>query len=163
MPAVHADVLRSSTSSQLWPQKQLVPQEARCPRDARVVRTATLGEIPLGACSNALLPGSIDDDHGVKLGGIASDIYPAGRKDEYWTVTDRGPNGQIKLDGAKRRTFPVPGFDPAIVRIRVSHDTVQVVDAIPLTTSSGKAATGLPDQRGRDEAPYTYDAKAPLP
>ncbi|MEU3526305.1 esterase-like activity of phytase family protein [Streptomyces sp. NPDC038707] len=129
---------------------------------ARVVRTATLGEIPLGAFSNALLLDSVSDDHGVRLGGIGSDIYPAGRKGEYWTVTDRGPNGQIKVDGKKRRTFPVPGFDPAIVRIRVSGDTVEVVDAIPVTTSSGKAVTGLPDQRGRDEAPYTYDARTPL-
>lgn len=131
-------------------------------RDARVTRTATLGEIPLGAFSNALLPGSVDDDHGVKLGGIGSDIYPAGREGEYWTVTDRGPNGQIKVDGKKRRTFPVPGFDPAIVKIRVCGDSVQVVDAIPLTTSSGKAVTGLPDQQSRDEAPYTYDARTPL-
>ncbi|MER6736273.1 esterase-like activity of phytase family protein [Streptomyces puniciscabiei] len=131
-------------------------------RGARVIRTATLGEIPLGAFSNALLPGSVDDDHGVKLGGIGSDIYPAGREGEYWTVTDRGPNGQIKVDGKKRRTFPVPGFDPAIVKIRVCGDSVQVVDAIPLTTSAGKAVTGLPDQQSRDEAPYTYDARTPL-
>ncbi|MFI9248903.1 esterase-like activity of phytase family protein [Streptomyces sp. NPDC053069] len=131
-------------------------------QDARVIRTATLGEIPLGAFSNALLPGSVDDDHGVKLGGIGSDIYPAGRKGEYWTVTDRGPNGQIKVNGTKRRTFPVPGFDPAIVKIRVCGDKVQVIDAIPLTTSSGQAVTGLPDQKSRDEAPYTYDAQSPL-
>ncbi|POX60021.1 Tat pathway signal protein [Streptomyces sp. Ru62] len=130
--------------------------------DARVIRTATLGEIPLGAFSNALLPGGVADDHGIKLGGIGSDIYPAGREGEYWTVTDRGPNGQIKVDGKKRRTFPVPGFDPAIVKIRVSGDTVKVIHAIPLTTSSGKAVTGLPDQRSRDEAPYTYDARTPL-
>ncbi|MGW0881521.1 esterase-like activity of phytase family protein [Streptomyces sp. NPDC002671] len=130
--------------------------------DARVVRTATLGDIPLGAFSNALLPGSVDDDHGIDLGGIGSDIYPAGRKGEYWTVTDRGPNGQIKVDGKKRRTFPVPGFDPAIVKIRVCGDSVQVIDALPLTTSSGKAVTGLPDQKGRDEAPYTYDAGTAL-
>ncbi|ANP53371.1 hypothetical protein J2Z21_008075 [Streptomyces griseochromogenes] len=129
---------------------------------ARVVRTAALGEIPLGAFSNTLLPGSVDDDHGVHLGGIGSDIYPAGRKGEFWTVTDRGPNGQIKVDGKKRRTFPVPGFDPAIVKIRVSGDAVEVIDAIPLTTSSGKAVTGLPDQKGRDEAPYTFDASTPL-
>ncbi|MFF7366370.1 esterase-like activity of phytase family protein [Streptomyces tricolor] len=130
--------------------------------DARVVRTAALGGIPLGAFSNALLPGSVADDHGVRLGGIGSDLCPAGRKGEYWTVTDRGPNGQIKVDGKKRRTFPVPGFDPAIVRIRVSGATVEVIDAIPLTTSSGKAVTGLPNQRTRDEAPYTYDAGTPL-
>ncbi|MEU6357465.1 esterase-like activity of phytase family protein [Streptomyces sp. NPDC047072] len=129
---------------------------------AHVVRTATLGDIPLGAFSNALLPGSVDDDRGVDLGGIGSDIYPTGRKGEFWTVTDRGPNGQIKVDGTKRRTFPVPGFDPAIVKIRVSGDTVKVLDAIPITTASGGAVTGLSDQAGRDEAPYNYNALTPL-
>ncbi|MEU7662016.1 esterase-like activity of phytase family protein [Streptomyces lincolnensis] len=129
---------------------------------AHVVRTATLGDIPLGAFSDALLPGTVGDDRGVDLGGIGSDIYPAGRKDEFWTVTDRGPNGQIKVDGSKRRTFPVPGFDPAIVRIRVSGDTVKVLDAMAVTTASGKAVTGLSNQAGRDEAPYTYDATTPL-
>lgn len=130
--------------------------------DARVTRTATLGDLPLGTFSNTLLPGTVDDDRGVGLGGIGSDIYPASRKDEFWTVTDRGPNGQIKVNGTKRRTFPVPGFDPAIVKIRVSGDTVKVIDAIPLTTSSGKPVTGLSNLQGRDEAPYSYDAKTPL-
>ncbi|MER7644867.1 esterase-like activity of phytase family protein [Streptomyces sp. NPDC087305] len=129
---------------------------------AYVTRTATLGDIPLGAFSNALLPGTVADDRGVELGGIGSDIYPAGRKGEYWTVTDRGPNGQIKVSGTKRRTFPVPGFDPAIVKIRVSGNTVKVLDALPITTSSGKAVTGLSNQQGRDEAPYSYDAQSAL-
>nr|WP_107911946.1 esterase-like activity of phytase family protein [Streptomyces chartreusis] len=130
--------------------------------DAHVVGTATLGDIPLGAFSNGLLPGSVDNDRGVDLGGIGSDIYPAGRKGEFWTVTDRGPNGQIKVDGTKRRTFPVPGFDPTIVKIRVTGDTVKVLDAIPITTASGKPVTGLSNQEGRDEAPYSYDARTPL-
>lgn len=138
------------------------PAEGASSGEPRVTRTATLGDIPLGAFSNALLPGTVGDDRGVDLGGIGSDIYPAGRKGEFWTVTDRGPNGQIKVDGKKRRTFPVPGFDPAIVRIKVSGDTVKVLDAIPITTSSGKPVTGLSNQEGRDEAPYTYDAKAPV-
>ena len=131
-------------------------------REARVTGSATLGDIPLGTFSNVLLPGTVGDDRGVDLGGIGSDIYPAGRKGEFWTVTDRGPNGQIKVAGEKRRTFPVPGFDPAIVKIRVSGGTVRVLDAIPITTSSGKPVTGLSNQKGRDEAPYSYDAKTPL-
>ncbi|MFE7172706.1 esterase-like activity of phytase family protein, partial [Streptomyces sp. NPDC057616] len=139
------------------------PPASAVSEDAHAVRTATLGDIPLGAFSNALLPGTVDNDRGIDLGGIGSDIYPTGRKGEFWTVTDRGPNGQIKVDGTKRRTFPVPGFDPAIVKVRVSGDTVKVLEAIPITTSSGKAVTGLSNQAGRDEAPYTYDAKTPLP
>lgn len=138
------------------------PASGAASGEAHVVRTATLGDIPLGAFSNALLPGTVDNDRGVDLGGIGSDIYPAGRKGEFWTVTDRGPNGQIKVDGTKRRTFPVPGFDPAIVKIRVSGDSVKVLDAIPLTTSSGKPVTGLSNQAGRDEAPYSYDAQTAL-
>ncbi|MFF3401927.1 esterase-like activity of phytase family protein [Streptomyces sp. NPDC002659] len=137
-------------------------QDGTGPATARVTGTAVLADIPLGDFSNALLPGSVADDRGVDLGGIGSDIFPAGRKGEFWTVTDRGPNGQIKVDGKKRRTFPVPGFDPAIVKIRVSGDRVQVLRAIPITTRSGKPVTGLPNQSSRDEAPYTYDAKTPL-
>lgn len=129
---------------------------------ARVTATATLGDIPLGPFSNRLLPGTVRDDRGVDLGGIGSDIYPAGRKGEFWTVTDRGPNGQIKIDGKKRRTFPVPGFNPTIVKVRVSGRSVKVVDALPITTRSGKPVTGLPNQEGRDEAPYTYNARKPL-
>ncbi|MFD0417664.1 esterase-like activity of phytase family protein [Streptomyces sp. NPDC127108] len=129
---------------------------------ARVTATATLGDIPLGPFSNRLLPGTVRNDRGVDLGGIGSDIYPAGRKGEFWTVTDRGPNGQIKVDGKKRRTFPVPGFNPAIVKVRVSGRSVKVIDALPITTRSGKPVTGLPNQEGRDEAPYTYNARKPL-
>ncbi|MET7617609.1 esterase-like activity of phytase family protein [Streptomyces sp. NPDC005408] len=136
--------------------------DATGPTTARVTARAVLGNIPLGRFSNTLLPGSVADDRGVDLGGIGSDIFPAGRKGEFWTVTDRGPNGQIKVDGKKRRTFPVPGFDPAIVRIRVSGDRVQVLKAIAITTQSGKPVTGLPNQASRDEAPYSYDAKTPL-
>ncbi|MET9732602.1 esterase-like activity of phytase family protein [Streptomyces sp. NPDC006458] len=139
-----------------------VPASADSGDQARVVRTATLGDIPLAAFSNALLPGTVDDDRGVDLGGIGSDLYPTGRKGEFWTVTDRGPNGQIKVGGTKRRTFPVPGFDPAIVRIRVDGDAVKVLSAIPVTTSSGEPVTGLSNQASRDEAPYSYDASTPL-
>ncbi|MGW1103626.1 esterase-like activity of phytase family protein [Streptomyces sp. NPDC002540] len=129
---------------------------------ARVTGSAVLPDITLAGFSNGLLPGTVADDRGVMLGGIGSDLYPAGRKGEFWTVTDRGPNGQIKIDGKKRRTFPVPGFDPAIVRIRVEGKHIRVLRSIALTTRSGAAVTGLPNQRGRDEAPYTYDAKTPL-
>lgn len=129
---------------------------------ARVTASARLGDVPLAGFSNGLLPGSVADDRGVMLGGIGSDIYPAGRRGEFWTVTDRGPNGQIKVDGTKRRTFPVPGFDPAIVRVRVGGKRVDVLRSIPLTTRSGAPVTGLPNQAGRDEAPYSYDARTPL-
>ncbi len=129
---------------------------------ARVGGTATLADIPLAGFSNALLPGSVTNDRGVDLGGIGSDLFPAGRPGEFWTVTDRGPNGQIKIDGVNRRTFPVPGFDPAIVKVKVAGSKLQVLNAIPITTRSGAPVTGLSNQASRDEIPYTYDASTRL-
>lgn len=46
---------------------------------------------------------------------------PTGRPGEFWTITDRGPNGQIKVGKDKRRTFPAPDFDPMIVKVRAVH------------------------------------------
>ncbi|MFC8489436.1 esterase-like activity of phytase family protein [Streptomyces sp. NPDC057235] len=129
----------------------------------RVVSTATLPDIPLAAFGNGMLPGSVADDRDIDLGGIGSDLFPAERRGEYWTVTDRGPNGQIEIGKDKRRTFPVPGFDPAIVKIRAVGGRIQVLRTIPITTSHGAPVTGLPNQPGRDEAPYAYDASTPLP
>ncbi|WP_055601306.1 esterase-like activity of phytase family protein [Streptomyces aureus] len=137
-------------------------EPARHGSTARVVSTSTLPDIPLAAFSNGLLPGSVDDDRDVDLGGIGSDLYPAERSGEYWTVTDRGPNGQIAVGKEKRRTFPVPGFDPAIVKVRAVGGRIQVLKSIPLTTASGAPVTGLPNQPGRDEAPYDYNATTPL-
>ncbi|MFI7065071.1 esterase-like activity of phytase family protein [Kribbella sp. NPDC050124] len=130
--------------------------------EARVAGKATLPDIPLAAFSNALLPGSVTNDRGVDLGGIGSDLFPAGRPGEFWTVTDRGPNGQIKVDGVNRRTFPVPGFDPAIVKVKVSGSELRILTAIPITTRSGAPVTGLSNQASRDEIPYTYDASTRL-
>jgi len=124
-------------------------------------RTATLPEIGLKALQNRYLPGSVDDDHGVKLGGIGSGVYPAG-PDTYWTVTDRGPNGQPKIDGEKRRTFPVPGFDPVIVKVRAEGGTLRVLDAIPIRTRAGRPVTGLSNQAGHDEKPYAWDGRTEL-
>ncbi|WP_116429998.1 esterase-like activity of phytase family protein [Parafrankia soli] len=128
-----------------------------------VLSTATLPDIPLADFSNGLIRGSVDTDRGVDLGGIGSDLFPAGRPNEFWTITDRGPNGQIKIDGKNRRTFPVPGFDPAIVRVRADGSTIKVLDALPITTAHGRPVTGLSNINGFDETPYTWDAQTPLP
>ncbi|MFC7304613.1 esterase-like activity of phytase family protein [Streptomyces monticola] len=161
--AVAAAVVVAGTATGVQTQDEAAAGARDAGVAAKVTGSATLPDLPLGEFSNGLLPGTVADDRGVDLGGIGSDLYPAGRKGEFWTVTDRGPNGQIKVDGGKRRTFPVPGFDPAIVKIRVSGGKVRVLDALPLTTTRGKPVTGLPNQRSRDEAPYSYDAKTPLP
>ena len=107
--------------------------------------------------------GLVKDDHGVGLGGVGSGLYPAGRSGEYWMLTDRGPNGQPTVDGEKRRTFPVPDFRPAIVRVAVRNGRATVKQTITLKTSSGKPVSGVSNQAGHDEKPYAWDGRKTLP
>jgi phytase-like protein len=122
---------------------------------AKVVNTAILPAIALSTVGVA-------DDRGINLGGIGSDIFPAERPGEYWTVTDRGPNGQIKVGQDKLRTFPAPDFDPMIVKVRPEHGVLRVLRTIPIKTVQGAPVTGLSNQLPHDEAPYNYNATVPL-
>ncbi|WP_327091470.1 esterase-like activity of phytase family protein [Nonomuraea sp. NBC_01738] len=106
--------------------------------------------------------GLVEDDRGVKLGGVGSGLYPAGRRGEYWMVTDRGPNGEPKIDGEKRRTFPVPEFAPAIVRVAVRHGKAEIVRTITIKQADGTPITGLSNQETHDEVPYTWDGGTQL-
>jgi hypothetical protein len=115
---------------------------------------------------------TIADDHGIRVGSIGSGLSRA-RSDkphEFWMVTDRGPNGQP----AGLRTFPVPDFDPSILKVRVRGERVEVLEKIPLKTASGAPVTGLPNfsfvdspvsatAPEPDEVPYNFNASQVLP
>jgi len=120
----------------------------------KVTRSATLPPIELGPFQNANLPGSIKDDRNLKLGSIGSGLFRAGA-DEYWTVTDRGPNGEPYDDV---HNFLLPEFDPTLVRVKVKGSKLEVVDSIPITTTDGKPVTGLPNRAfGEESPPYLSD------
>src|SRR5687767_9393698 len=119
-----------------------------------VHKTATLPEIGVSDFQNTLLPGSVEDDRGVLLGGIGSGLFPLGAN-EYWTVTDRGPNGEV----GDARTFLVPGFTPTLVRVKVQEPDLVVREAIPITTPGGDPVTGLANLPiAGDPLPYAADA-----
>jgi hypothetical protein len=123
----------------------------------------TLPRIPLAQFQNKLLPGSIADDRGVALGGVGSDLFhePGAPADEFWAITDRGPNGTVTVDGEERTTFPVPTFDPTIVKLKVRKGVIKILRSIPITGGKG-AVTGLPNVDGREDAPYGFDGKTRL-
>ncbi|GAA3093535.1 esterase-like activity of phytase family protein [Streptosporangium carneum] len=129
------------------------PAAATPVRTPRVTSDVTLPAPSLAAFE----PGIVKDDRGVKLGGVGSGLYPAERPGEYWMVTDRGPNGEPKVNGEKRRTFPVPEFAPAIVRVAVRHGVAKIVKTVPLRKSDGTPISGLSNQAGHDETPYGWD------
>ena len=119
-----------------------------------VHKSATLGEIPVGDFQNGLLPGTVADDRGVLLGGIGSGLFPLGAN-EYWAVTDRGPNGEV----GDARTFLVPDFTPTLVRIKVQEPGIVVREAIPVTTPGGEPVTGLANLPiPGDPLPFAADA-----
>lgn len=132
------------------------------PVERGVVATYTLPDISLAEVQNAL---PIADDHGIFLGGIGSDLWhdPSAPADEFWVITDRGPNSEVELDGETHRTFPVPDFTPLILHIRAENGRLSLLEAIPITTSEGGSVTGLSNLEGPDEAPYDYAGKEPVP
>jgi hypothetical protein len=132
---------------------------------ARVESVYQFPQVAIREFQNRKIPGSVANDRKVLLGSVGSDLWH-GASDapgEFWMVTDRGPNGQIRVDGRNRRTFWVPEFNPTIVRVKVENGTVRVVDSIPIVGQSGKPVTGLPNLRDIDETPYNYTAKDELP
>ncbi|MBW8483024.1 esterase-like activity of phytase family protein [Actinomadura sp. PM05-2] len=126
--------------------------------------SAVLPRVPLKAFQNRVLPGTIADDRGVALGGIGSDLFhePGAPADEFWAITDRGPNGTVTVDGEDRTTFPVASFDPTIVQLKVRGGRISVRRAIPITGAHGRPVTGLPNVEGREDAPYSVDGRTRL-
>ena len=133
--------------------------------EAEVLAAYTLADIPLAELQNEALPDSpIADDRGLLLGGIGSDLWrgPDDPADEFWMVTDRGPNGQTEVDGENRRTFPVPDFTPLILHVRLAGEAVEILEAIPIVGETGAPVTGLSNIADVDELPYDYAAEEEL-
>ena len=131
----------------------------------KIIATYTLPDTPIKGFQNAVLPGSVANDRNVLLGSVGSDLWqgPKDPRDEFWMITDRGPNGQIAGDGKNRRTFWVPEFNPTILRVKTEGKAIKILDAIPIVGQSGKPVTGLPNLKDVDEAPYNYSAQELLP
>ena len=127
----------------------------------KVIATYTLPDTPIKPFQTAVLPGSIVNDRKVLLGSVGSDLWrgPNDPQDEFWMLTDRGPNGQIKVDGTNRRTFWVPDFTPMILRVKTEGKTIRILETVAIVGQSGKPVTGLPNLRGIDETPYDYSAQ----
>ena len=131
----------------------------------KVIATFTFPDTPIKVFQNKSFPGSVANDRKVLLGSVGSDLWhgPKDARDEFWMLTDRGPNGQIRVDGSNRRTFWVPEFNPTILRVKTEEKAIRILETIPIVGQSGKPVTGLPNLKGIDETPYNYSAKEILP
>jgi hypothetical protein len=114
---------------------------------------------------NKYFTNSVVNDRKVLLGSVGSDLWhgPGDVRDEFWMLTDRGPNGQVTVDGKNRRTFWVPEFNPTIVKVKTEGKAIRILEAIPIVGQSGKPVTGMPNLKDIDETPYNYSAQEVLP
>ena len=137
----------------------LIPQLSHA--EDIVTEIYTFPNVPIKDFQNQLLPGSVAYDRKILLGSVGSDLWrgPKDPRDEFWMVTDRGPNGQIKVDGTNRRTFLVPEFNPMILRVKTQGKEVDILEALPIVGQSGKPVTGLPNLKDMNETPYNYSAQ----
>ncbi|MEW5980045.1 MAG: esterase-like activity of phytase family protein [Acidobacteriota bacterium] len=123
-----------------------------------------LPDMPLSSFLKSTL-GLDVEDHNIKLGGIGSDLWHSQEDGPgvYWTVTDRGPNGQIRVNGVNRRTFPIPAFTPFILKVRTAQGRIDVLEAIPIT-GLGPALGGVSgiSNTSRDEKPFDCAAQTEL-
>jgi len=130
----------------------------------KVIGNYTFAETPIKEFQNKLFPNSVANDRKVLLGSVGSDLWhgPKDARDEFWMITDRGPNGQIAVEKRNRRTFWVPEFNPTIVKVKTEGKSIRILEAIPIVGQSGKPVTGLPNLKD-DETPYNYTAQELLP
>lgn len=141
------------------------PSTATVAQPVHAIKAAfTLADLPLASFQNGTLPGTIANDRGILLGGVGSDLWhgPNDPANEFWMVTDRGPNGEITVDGGKRRTFWVPEYTPHILKVRAEGTALNIVQALPIVGASGKPVSGLPNLEKRDEMPYDYAGQTKL-
>ncbi|MFF4803393.1 esterase-like activity of phytase family protein [Streptomyces sp. NPDC001351] len=106
----------------------------------------------------------------VTAGGYGSSLYPVpGSKDEFYGLTDRGPNVDAPNGG---KVLPLPHFDPAIGKFRLTGTRAVLERTIPLRAADGtpynglvnsQASTGenLVDLNGTalPHSPYGYDSE----
>ncbi|WP_426452290.1 esterase-like activity of phytase family protein [Paenibacillus sp. S-38] len=97
----------------------------------------------------------------LKEGGFSGLLHlPGDPEDTFYTLADRGPNGEFGKD--KLRTFPDAGFVPRIYKMKASGGEIQVLETIKLHLPAGHTdkvtgsaeITGLPNADGPDEVPY---------
>jgi hypothetical protein len=110
--------------------------------------------------------------------GIGSALFhmPGDPADEFYALTDRGPNIDcsasdkitgIPIDQAcagddKAKLFPRPDFVPSIVKVKLNEDgTFITTEWIPLKDAAGKTITGLsnPLKAAKTEAAFDKDGR----
>lgn len=106
---------------------------------------------------------------GIKMGVGSSLTHVPGDPDNvFYSTADRGPNGQVDVNGKTLRTFPLANYTPTIYKIQINDGQITILEQIPLKlkginpTTGTTHITGLPNIKGRDESPYDAEGEKAL-
>jgi hypothetical protein len=105
--------------------------------------------------------------NGFKLGGFSGLAAPDASGTTFITITDRGPNGEIKVKDKKEMVFPIPNYTPRVVKMKLDGQALRVTEMIPLKLPEGytdpitgtREISGLPAYEGSGEDAYSPDGK----
>ena len=98
---------------------------------------------------------------GRKYPGIGSGLIRVPKtKNEFYMLTDRGPNFD-NVNGVGRvygKIFPIENFAPAIVHVKLENKTIVVINSIPIVDSLGNSVTGISNNKD-DETPFDINER----
>lgn len=123
-----------------------------------VISVFTLGFIHAYAQDLKLLkyelktPPVIGTHNGVTIreGGISGLLVVRGSENEFYLVSDRGPNADANEANAGKETivFAFPKFSPKIFKVRAEGDSLRIMGTLTLKKPGGANASGLPHPVG---------------
>ncbi len=100
----------------------------------------------------------------IRGGGFGSDAaaHPT-NANQFYVLTDRGPNADFEGSAGKGKQFLIPDYTPRIGLFELQADgSVTKIKEILLKDSSGKPISGLPNPKalgGTNEVPYDIDGQ----
>lgn len=83
-------------------------------------------------------------------GGISGLHFIRGSENEFYLITDRGPNADANEANAGQETilFAFPDYAPKIFKARAEGDSLRIVEILKLKKSGGANASGIPHPVG---------------
>ncbi|WP_321277403.1 esterase-like activity of phytase family protein [Thiomicrorhabdus indica] len=123
--------------------------------------------LPYNVLRSDLIDGKTQQTFEVRNGGYgsAATAHPT-NANQFYALTDRGPNATFTGDYGKGKKFPTPNYTPRVGLFEVSDNgTVSLVKEILLKRPDGSNITGLPNTSalgGTGETPYNADGSPVL-
>ncbi|WP_321469198.1 esterase-like activity of phytase family protein [Halarcobacter sp.] len=116
-------------------------------------------QLPYSVLRDDLIDANTGKNFEIRNGGYGSDMveHPT-KSNQFYALTDRGPNATFKGKFGKGKKFPTPNYTPRIGLFELQKDgSVILIKQILLKRPDGSLITGLPNTSafgGTGETPY---------